>query len=101
MAVAIFHKAAAALPDPPDDERPVNPYAVSLRPDAWEQEGLYEAPGWTLRDAVEVAEGIEGAWLEQAAQRRTPEELRRLIDGFIAAAEAEQIPASPPPQSSA
>ena len=58
MAVAIFHKAAAALPDPPDDERPVNPYAVSLRPDAWEQEGLYEAPGWTLRDALEVAEGI-------------------------------------------
>ena len=58
MAVAIFHKAAAALPDPPNDERPVNPYAVSLRPDAWEQEGLYEAPGWTLRDAVEVARGI-------------------------------------------
>ena len=101
MAVAIFHKAAAALPDPPDDERPVNPYAVSLRPDAWEQEGLYEAPGWTLRDAVEVAEGIEGAWLEQAAQRRTPEELRSLIAGFIAAAEAEQIPARTPPQSSA
>ena len=93
MAVAIFHKAAAALPDPPDDERPVNPYAVSLRPDAWEQEGLYEAPGWTLRDALEVAEGIEGAWLEQAAQRRTPEELRSLIAGFIAAAEADQIPA--------
>jgi hypothetical protein len=68
MAVAIFHKAAARLPDPPGPERAVNPYAVTLRQDAWEEEGLFDEPGWTLADATAAIEGIENFWLPEAAR---------------------------------
>ena len=42
-AVDIFRFAARSLPDgaPPDDQ-PINPYAVSLEPEEWESDGLYE-----------------------------------------------------------
>jgi flavin-dependent dehydrogenase len=66
MAVAIFHKAAAGLDEPPDPERPVNPYAITLRRDAWEAEGLFDEPGWTLADANAAIEGIENFWLPEA-----------------------------------
>jgi hypothetical protein len=65
LAVAIFHRAASGLPEAPDRERPVNPYAVSLRAEAWESEGLFDEPGMTLKEATEVAEGIEGAWIDE------------------------------------
>ena len=68
MAVAIFHKAAADLPEPPPVDRPVNPYAaVSLRPESWEAEGLWEAPGLTLAQALELAKGFERIWLDPSA----------------------------------
>ena len=63
MAVAIFHRAAAALPDPPPPDRAVNPYAVSLRPDTWEADGLFESPGLTLEEATGgVPEGFDRIW---------------------------------------
>jgi flavin-dependent dehydrogenase len=65
LAVAIFLRAASELPEAPDPERPINPYAVSLRPEAWEADGLFEEPGLTLKQATEVAEGIEGAWIDE------------------------------------
>jgi flavin-dependent dehydrogenase len=43
-AVDIFRYAARFLPDDAQpDDRPVNPYAVSLEPDKWESDGLYES----------------------------------------------------------
>ena len=52
MAVAIFHHAAAqVLPEAPDPERAINPYVVSLQPDRWESDGLYEGAGVTLEEA--------------------------------------------------
>jgi flavin-dependent dehydrogenase len=64
IAVAIFHKAAADLPDPPPADRPVNPYAVSLRPDSWEAEGLWAEPGLTLAQAAENADAYERMWAD-------------------------------------
>ena len=40
LAVAIFREAARNLPDAPTG--PVNPYSVSLNPDAWRQDGLFD-----------------------------------------------------------
>jgi len=53
MAVDIFHFAAAAvLDEKPDPGRPVNPYKVSLRPERWEEDGLYDdQAGLTLEQA--------------------------------------------------
>jgi flavin-dependent dehydrogenase len=40
LAVAIFQEAARNLPDAP--EGPLNPYGISLNPDAWRQDGLFD-----------------------------------------------------------
>jgi flavin-dependent dehydrogenase len=54
LAVALFHKAAALLPEPPDPARAVNPYAVGLEPDRWEEDGLFDESGLTLEKAMEL-----------------------------------------------
>ncbi len=63
MAVAIFNQAAKALPDggPPTD-RPLNPYALSLDPQRWEADGLFEAPGITIEQARAAIVGLDGLW---------------------------------------
>jgi hypothetical protein len=65
MAVQIFHKAAAALEQPPDPAVTVNPYAVSLDPDAWERDGLFDGSGLTLADAEQRAPGVGFLWLDR------------------------------------
>jgi flavin-dependent dehydrogenase len=62
MAVAMFHRAAAALPEAPPAERPVNPYAVGLDPDAWEADGLFDASGLALEEAKRIVTGIDSTW---------------------------------------
>jgi flavin-dependent dehydrogenase len=59
FAVALFHHAAQALPEPPAEDRPVNPYVVGLRPERWDEEGLFESPGLTKAQALEIFGGIE------------------------------------------
>ncbi len=54
-------QAADALDERPDFERPINPYAVSLRPERWDEDGLYAEPGVTLRDATELVESFADA----------------------------------------
>jgi hypothetical protein len=49
LAAAIFHEAAELLPNAPSG--PINPYAITLNSDLWEQEGLFDP-----RNAVEVEE---------------------------------------------
>jgi flavin-dependent dehydrogenase len=58
LAVSTFHNAASALPAAPPPDRPINPYAVGLDPDTWEADGLYQEPGLTLADAMEVVAAV-------------------------------------------
>ncbi len=64
VAVWTFHKAAKLLPEPPDETRPIDPLAISLRPDQWEQDGLFSDDGMTLAQALELLPGIEEFDLE-------------------------------------
>jgi hypothetical protein len=61
LAVVIFGQAADALDERPDFERPINPYAVSLRPERWDADGLYAEPGVTLKEATELVESFADA----------------------------------------
>jgi flavin-dependent dehydrogenase len=67
LAVAIFHRAAADLPQPPPADRAVNPYAVGLAPETWEADGLYKQPGLTLDAAMQRAAGFERIWQDPSA----------------------------------
>jgi hypothetical protein len=50
IAVVVFHRAAAALPGRPlPAGARINPAAISLRPDGWEEEGLFDKNGLTSR----------------------------------------------------
>ena len=50
-AVTMFAVACEALDQQPEPDRAINPYAVSLRPERWEQDSLYEGPGLTAEEA--------------------------------------------------
>jgi flavin-dependent dehydrogenase len=67
VAVWTFHMGAKHLPDPPDRARPINPLMVSLRPEKWDEEGLFADDGWTLAQALELIPGIEEYDLEARA----------------------------------
>jgi hypothetical protein len=72
VVVATFFKAQKSLPDGAvDEDVEVNPYAVSLHPDRWEEDGLFESPGLTLAAAREKLPGFENMWLDElvGAQR--------------------------------
>jgi len=64
LAVWIFHRAARNLPDPPDENRPINPLAISLHPERWEEDGLFSDDGISLVQAREMLPGIEEMDLE-------------------------------------
>ena len=64
VAVWLFHKAAKNLPDPPDEDAPINALAISLRPEKWEEEGLFADDGMTFAQASEMLPGIDEFWLE-------------------------------------
>jgi flavin-dependent dehydrogenase len=69
VAVWTFHMGARHLPDPPDPSRPIDPLMVSLRPEKWEEEGLFADDGWTLAQALELIPGIEEYDLEARGAR--------------------------------
>ena len=67
--VLAFHKAALSLPDggPGEDEK-INPYAVSLDPDRWEADGLFNGEGMSLVEARQTpAAGMENLFMEAIA----------------------------------
>jgi flavin-dependent dehydrogenase len=70
MAVIIFHRAVRNLGDAaPAEDRKINPYAVSLDPDRWDQDGLFSDEGLTLAEARQTdAAGIENLFMEAIAQ---------------------------------
>ncbi|MBA2359388.1 MAG: hypothetical protein H0V79_00390 [Actinobacteria bacterium] len=60
IAVALFHEAAAHVADSPiDGDVKVNPYVVSLRPEEWEADGLFEGEGITVAEAIAQTEGMQ------------------------------------------
>jgi hypothetical protein len=65
LAVALFHKAAQRLADgPPDPERRINPYAVSVHPERWETDGLFSEDGLTLEEAYARVPGLENMLID-------------------------------------
>ena len=64
LAVWIFHRAARNLPEQPDENRGINPLAISLHPERWEADGLYSDDGISLVQAREMLPGIEEMDLE-------------------------------------
>jgi flavin-dependent dehydrogenase len=69
LAVYLFHQAAKHLPEPPDPERPINPLGISLRPEKWEEDGLFDDDGITLSQALEQLPGVEEFDLEKRGAR--------------------------------
>ena len=66
FAVTVFEKAARSLDGVDVDRRtPVNPYAVSLEPERWEQDGLHSGAGIAPRDARKPVKGLQFAWLDE------------------------------------
>jgi flavin-dependent dehydrogenase len=63
-ALVVFHKAASLLDERPDENARIDPQAISLKPERWEQDGLYSDSGLTLAEAREKAEGLENFWME-------------------------------------
>ena len=53
------------LPEPPDENRGINPLAISLHPERWESDGLYSDDGISLVQALERLPGIEEMDLEK------------------------------------
>jgi hypothetical protein len=71
VVVAMFAKATTALDEPPDLSKPVNPYVVSLRPDRWAKDGLYEGPCLPVDEAMQRAQGVESLFADTAAEIET------------------------------
>lgn len=68
IAVLYFDKAASLLPDAPArNDREINPYGISLQPERWEADGLFEPPGLTVAKAESLAPGLRKAFLDERA----------------------------------
>lgn len=66
LAVAVFHRAARNVDGHPAPDVPVNPYAVSLRPDRWQADGLFAGRTLlTAEQAEEIAEGTQGLFADR------------------------------------
>ena len=68
-AVLAFNRAASALPDgAPDENQKINPYAVSLDPERWEADGLFNGEGMSVAEARQTpAQGMENLFMEAIA----------------------------------
>jgi hypothetical protein len=69
VAVLTFHRAARNLGDAaPGENEKINPYAISLDPERWEADGLFDGTGMSVAEARETpAEGIERMFMEAIA----------------------------------
>ena len=70
FAVLAFSRAAQNLGDAaPAEDVKINPYAVSLDPERWEADGLFDGSGMSLAEARETdAAGLANLFLEAVAQ---------------------------------
>jgi flavin-dependent dehydrogenase len=69
VAVLAFHRAARNLGDAaPGENEKINPYAISLDPERWEADGLFDGTGMSVAEARETpAEGLERMFMEAIA----------------------------------
>jgi flavin-dependent dehydrogenase len=67
--VLAFNRAASALPDgAPDENQKINPYALSLDPERWESDGLFNGEGMSVAEARQTpAQGMENLFMEAIA----------------------------------
>ena len=67
--VLAFHRACAGLPDgAPDEDQKINPYVVSLKPDQWEADGLFNGDGMSLAEARKSPAGdMENLYMDEIA----------------------------------
>ena len=64
--VMVWEKASRLLEGVEIDRKAsVNPYAVSLEPDRWEQDGLFSEHGMSPRDARKLVKGLQFAWIDE------------------------------------
>ncbi len=70
LGVIAFSRAAQNLGDAaPGQDVKINPYAVSLDPERWEADGLFDGSGMSLAEARETdAAGLQNLFLEAVAQ---------------------------------
>lgn len=69
VAVVIFHNAIEDLAGHEiDDNRKINPAAISLNPERWEKDGLFSGEGLSLNEARERTAGIEKMLLSRQMQ---------------------------------
>jgi len=69
IAIWVFHQAARALPEPPPEDATINPNGISLKPEKWEEEGLFSGEGMTLAQARELLPGVEEFSLAERGAR--------------------------------
>jgi flavin-dependent dehydrogenase len=70
MAVVYFHKACQRLAEgPPQADRRVDPYAVSVHPERWDADQLFSDEGLTLAEAYDRAPGIETMMVDELAAK--------------------------------
>ena len=65
LAVTLFHYAARLLPEQPPEDARINPRAISLKPENWESDGLYDESGVSLAEAKEKLPGVDEFFLEE------------------------------------
>jgi len=70
VAVVAFSRGATNLGDAaPGEDETINPYAISLDPDRWEADGLFNGEGLSIAEARQTdAAGLENLFMEAVAQ---------------------------------
>jgi flavin-dependent dehydrogenase len=83
LAVAVFHKAASELPaGAPNADVKINPYAVGLDPERWDDDGLFDESGMTIEEAKRIVIGVDNYWLDHPPSPElgsTPPDLRAVF----------------------
>jgi flavin-dependent dehydrogenase len=69
LAVVLFHQAIRRLPDHPvDADTKVNPAGISLDPQRWAKDGLFNGKGLSLNEARTALPGVENMILSEVTQ---------------------------------
>lgn len=64
--ITTFEKASRLLDgDKIDRKTPVNPYKVSLDDERWDEDGLMDGNGKSVREARQLVKGLQFAWLDE------------------------------------